>query len=189
MTHEEASLQTKNMLAESLKQLMQKKPLNKITVTELIKECNVNRKTFYYHFQDIYDLLKWILDKEAIEIVKSYDLLLDYEEAVTFTISYVQKNAHILNCAYSSIGREEMKRFFKKDFIDVISKIINGLKEEINPTLSTDFINFLIEFYTEALASTLVSLFSEPNQRSTEQLVDYISMIFTHSIPAVLKKS
>ena len=37
---------------------MEKKPLSNITVSEIIADCGVNRKTFYYHFEDIYALLK-----------------------------------------------------------------------------------------------------------------------------------
>lgn len=55
------SLNTKKMLSGALKNAMKSKSLSKITVSELIEACGVNRKTFYYHFQDIYDLLKWIL--------------------------------------------------------------------------------------------------------------------------------
>ena len=57
MKHEEISLNTKKALAEALKLAMKKKPFQKITVSELIEACHVNRKTFYYHFEDIYALL------------------------------------------------------------------------------------------------------------------------------------
>ena len=58
MKHAESSLKTKKALASSLKKVMAKKPLRKITVTEIVNDCNVNRKTFYYHFEDIFALLK-----------------------------------------------------------------------------------------------------------------------------------
>ena len=45
---------TKLALANALKKLLQKKFLDDITVKELVEECEVNRQTFYYHFQDIY---------------------------------------------------------------------------------------------------------------------------------------
>lgn len=51
MTNEELSLKTKQSLAAALKHAMEKKKLSKITVSELITACNVNRKTFYYHFE------------------------------------------------------------------------------------------------------------------------------------------
>ena len=68
MKNEEISLNTKKMLTESLKKTMLKKPLSKITVSELIQDCGINRNTFYYYFANIYDLLKWMLEQEAIEV-------------------------------------------------------------------------------------------------------------------------
>ena len=105
MKNESISLNTKKALAEALKKAMRKKPFHKITVSELIQDCKINRKTFYYHFEDIYALLKWMLEKESIEVVKHFNLLVDYEEAITFVMDYVEENDHILNCAFDSIGR------------------------------------------------------------------------------------
>lgn len=93
MKHEITSLNTKKTLAASLKKAMEKKPLSKITVSEIITDCGVNRKTFYYHFQDIYALLKWMLEEEAIEVVKQFDLLVDYREAILFVLDYVKKTS------------------------------------------------------------------------------------------------
>ena len=54
------SVITKKALASSLKNLMKKATLNQITVKDVVTDCGVNRQTFYYHFQDIYDLVEWI---------------------------------------------------------------------------------------------------------------------------------
>ena len=114
MKNEEISLQTKKKLAQSLKKAMEKKPLSKVTVSELIKDCNINRNTFYYHFSDIYDLLKWMFEQDAIEVIKKIDLLVDAEEAFRFVADYVDDNRHIINCAYDSMGHEETKRFLRR---------------------------------------------------------------------------
>ena len=103
MKHEEISLNTKKSLAESLKRAMEKKPFSKITVSELIQACDVNRKTFYYHFEDIYDLLKWTLEEEAIEVVKQFNLLVDHEEAITFVMNYVEQNSYIIDTIRKSL--------------------------------------------------------------------------------------
>ena len=63
------SLTTKQAFAASLKQQLKEKPLDKITVTDLVEDCEVNRQTFYYHFQDIYDLIEWIYVSEAARIL------------------------------------------------------------------------------------------------------------------------
>lgn len=122
--HEVTTLNTKKIIAASLKRAMEKKPLSKITVSEIVADCNINRKTFYYHFEDIQSLLKWILEQEALEVVKNYDLMLDYDEVLNFVLDYVEENKHILNCAYDSMGRDELKRFLYNDFYGICRKLI-----------------------------------------------------------------
>ncbi len=51
---------TKNALAEAMKELMQEKKFEKISVTDICEKCGMNRKSFYYHFRDKYDLVNWI---------------------------------------------------------------------------------------------------------------------------------
>jgi len=51
---------TKNALATSLKELMREKPFSKISVSDICDRCGMNRKSFYYHFKDKYDLVNWI---------------------------------------------------------------------------------------------------------------------------------
>ena len=70
MSYEAASYRTKKALATALKNKMKEKPFSKITVSELIAVCSVNRKTFYYHFKDIYDLLRWLFQEETLKILK-----------------------------------------------------------------------------------------------------------------------
>ena len=100
MKHEITTYNTKRTLADSLKKIMKNKSFAKITVSEIIADCGVNRKTFYYHFEDIYALLKWMFEEEAIEVVKHFDLLIDYEEAIRFVMQYVDENNYIISCAY-----------------------------------------------------------------------------------------
>lgn len=51
---------TKKALSNSLQQLCKYKHFEKISINDITNDCNLNRQTFYYHFQDKYDLLKWV---------------------------------------------------------------------------------------------------------------------------------
>ena len=62
---------TKKALAASLKELMEEMPFEKITVGDICNKCAMNRKSFYYHFKDKYDLVNWIFDIEFITIEKN----------------------------------------------------------------------------------------------------------------------
>lgn len=55
---------TKKALAQSLKELGSTKVLDKITVLDITDHCGVNRQTFYYHFNDKYELLNWIYTQD-----------------------------------------------------------------------------------------------------------------------------
>lgn len=178
----------KKTLAESLKKAMKLKPLSKITVSEIINDCGVNRKTFYYHFENIYDLLKWMLEQEAVEVVKNFDLLVNPEEALAFVMDYVDANKHIINCAYDSMGREGMKRFFLTDLYGVVRSIIDRVADKINAIVAEDFKDFLTTFYTEALAGMLINYFQGSERRGRQELIDYILLILKNSIPNVLRE-
>lgn len=58
---------TKNVLASALKKLMKEKGFEKISVSEICEECGMNRKSFYYHFKDKYDLANWIFYEDFLK--------------------------------------------------------------------------------------------------------------------------
>ncbi len=62
---------TKNALAASMKKLMQEKDFSKISIQDICKDCGMNRKSFYYHFKDKYDLVNWIF---YVDILGRMDL-------------------------------------------------------------------------------------------------------------------
>lgn len=65
---------TKRALAISLKELMAEQPFDKINVAQICERCDMNRKSFYYHFKDKYDLVNWIFDTEFIALLKDENL-------------------------------------------------------------------------------------------------------------------
>lgn len=177
MKHEVTTYHTKKALVESLKRAMKSKPFSKITVSEIIRDCGVNRKTFYYHFEDIYALLKWLFEEEAVEVVKHFDLLVDYEKAIRFVMQYVDDNNYIISCAYDSIGREEMKRFFYKDFVGVVASVIDAAEAKMGKNVEPDFKKYVARFYTEAISGMLIEWVKEKDDRNREKTVQYLTTI------------
>ncbi|MCG4586937.1 TetR/AcrR family transcriptional regulator, partial [Anaerosalibacter bizertensis] len=62
---------TKAALEESLKRLLLKKPLDKITITDITTDCGISRMAFYYHFKDIYDLIESSCVKDVTISIKN----------------------------------------------------------------------------------------------------------------------
>ena len=173
---------TKRMLADSLKRAMKQKSFSKITVKEIIEDCGVNRKTFYYHFEDIYALLKWMFEEEAIEVVKKFDLLVDYKDAIRFVMDYIDENDYIVSCAYNSIGREEMKRFFYADFIGAITAVIDAAEAKLGRTIEPEFKKYAARFYSEALAGMIIDWIQQKDKGDREKVIEYLTAIIAASL-------
>ena len=127
-----------------------------------------------------------MLEEEAIEVVKQFDLLVDYREAVLFVMHYVRKNKHLLCCAYDSMGRDEMKRFFYADFIGITRKVVQNTEQQLGLRVDDQFRKFLAHFYTEAVAGLLIDEFTDKEGHDPEKAVDYFALVLKNSLPSVL---
>lgn len=58
---------TKSALCGALKTLCEQKPFEKISISDITNECGLNRQSFYYHFQDKYELLEYIYFNEIFK--------------------------------------------------------------------------------------------------------------------------
>lgn len=70
---------TKQRIADALRQLMTERPFDKITVQNLMDMTQMKRQSFYYHFQDTRDVLMWICVQDLIDpLVRSDAALVDW---------------------------------------------------------------------------------------------------------------
>jgi len=120
---------TKDLLARSLKSLMEKRPLDKITVRDVVDGCSLNRRTFYYHFRDIYDLLSWLYKKEAIAGLLPLANREDWAEGFRRFLSYLLDNREFCMCAFSSLDREYVEQYHYSVIYRRIYPIIADMDE------------------------------------------------------------
>lgn len=186
MRSEVNSYNTKMLLANTLKDLLEKKSFSKVTVTEIITLSKVNRNTFYYHFEDIYDLLRWLLEQEAINIVKDYDSKDEIDMAINFTLSYIEKNRSFLKNILFSVGEKDLRRFFSKDFREIIGNFIKIDEEELGIKIDDQYRNVLTMYFTEAIAGLLIESLNKKYEISNAKISSYIKTISTSSIKASL---
>ena len=186
MKYTAATKKRKQMLADSLKRAIGKKSFSKVTVSEIVEDCGINRKTFYYHFEDLYDLLRWTLEQETIEVLKQFNLAVEYEEAISFVLDYMEQNAQMLNNVYHSVGRDELKRFFYLDFFGLIHSAVDQAEKIEKISVSESFKTFLCQFYTEAVAGILLHWIAQRSIQNREQIVLYTSALLRSGIPSAL---
>lgn len=117
---------TKKALAQSLKELGASKRLDKITVADITDHCGVNRQTFYYHFNDKYELLNWIYTQDLF-IPLTEDLTFEnWGEKLVELFKYMkQQKAFFMNTIKSSnnffaeYSNKIFAELFKKAIVDL----------------------------------------------------------------------
>ena len=164
---------TKRALAEALKQLMEELPFSKISVADICEQCDMNRKSFYYHFKDKYDLLNWILDTEFLgttlksgepdktSIDRLYDLFV-----------YLYENRTLVRKALEIKGQNSPVEHFQ----ELLMPIIRARMTEIFGDNADQ--EFRIYFFCDALRCTIERWILDPNCKPPDvfltQLMDTI---------------
>ena len=118
---------TKQGLEASLKRMMLKKPLDKITIRDITEDCGVGRMAFYYHFKDIYDLVEWSCVEDASRALqgkKTYDT---WHEGLLQIFEAVLENKPFILNAYRCISRDQMENFLFKLTYDLIRGVVDEI--------------------------------------------------------------
>lgn len=168
---------TKLALANSLKKLLQKKFLDDITVKEIVEDCEVNRQTFYYHFQDIYDLLRWFLDHETEQALQSAH---DWHEGLMLAFRYVQENHLTIYHVFRSSGRDHLDCQFFSLSRSLITTLLTRYAGDV--ALSETDREFLTNFYMYAISGILVRWISEDMKDPPEEMADRLSRLLEPEI-------
>lgn len=187
MKHEEMNQRTKAVLIGTFKTLMLKKPMNKITVSELVEECGINRKTFYYHFEDIYDMLRKMLKQDIEAIFSRGDLIEDHDLIINLVLDYMEQNKVILKNMLSCVGRAELDSFLNSNVNKTIYSLVCEVEQKQNLSVGDEYKRFLADFFTRAVSGVLIDWIENRANRNKEQIRQYLSTTLSTAVPAALK--
>lgn len=129
MSHSIMTEMTKKVLSDSLKKLLSTRPINKITVKDIVNDCKLTRQTFYYHFQDIYELFNWTYKNEMLELIKDSNGN-DWEDKVTKLLFYIKKNKTIFTTQL--VNQESFEKLIYPDLYQFNNTCLNKLSNGIN---------------------------------------------------------
>ena len=104
---------TKEMISQVFVKKLNEHPLNKITVKDIVKECEINRNTFYYYYTDIYALLSEIFQTELQTVIDEYNDTLSWEESFLVATKFALENRTAIYHVYNSMQREEYIQCFR----------------------------------------------------------------------------
>ena len=141
---------TKALLAESLKELSKFKPVDKITIKELTKNCGLTSPTFYNHFRDKYELMAWIYNRRVEASLGNFGRGDLFEDVIRKWIKIILKNeSFYLNLLKNAVGQNSF-RYATNDH--AINLLEDWIKTRHN---LSDEQSLCLRFYMRAISETI----------------------------------
>lgn len=177
---------TKRALEQSLKNLLLKKPLTKITVGDITDDCGINRMTFYYHFKDIYDLVEWSCledAKMALEEKKTYDT---WQQGLLQIFKAVQENKPFILNVYRCVHREQVEKYLQPLVDQLLLNVIN--EEAAGITVRDEDKQFIAQVYAYILIGLMLDWIKDDMREDPQQIVEKLSKLIKGSVSVALSR-
>ncbi len=182
--------ETKILMAESLKKLIQDRPFSKITVQDIVTECNINRNTFYYHFESNIDLLYFTYQMEVEKVVVAYkDANATVPQAMDFVLDYIDKNIRLCQCAYESLGEQQLRTILDKDLFFMANATIEYFGSQNSITFSEDFRTFVSFSFGSLLNTQIIWYIKHSADVDKDKFKEYFQTFFTASLKSILEEA
>ena len=161
------SMTSKLALAASLKGLMSKQPLEKITIGDICASCGMSRKGFYYHFKDKFDLVNWIFYTEFVSpyLAGPRGNVWTFYEKIC---AYFEKNKLFYSNAFAVEGQNSFSDYFSETIHPLARQRLMELYGE-----GGDY-DFYATFFTDAIRVSLARWLKEQQGISTREFVRLI---------------
>ena len=173
-------------MEQSLKNLLLKKPLTKITVGDITDDCGINRMTFYYHFKDIYDLVEWSCledAKRALDEKKTYDT---WQQGLLQIFKAVQENKPFILNVYRCVHREQVEKYLQPLVDQLLLNVIN--EEAAGITVRDEDKQFIAQVYSYMFIGLMLDWIKDDMREDPQQIVEKLSKLIKGSVSVALSR-
>lgn len=166
---------TKKAIANALKELLLEKRLNKITVADIAEKCEINRQTFYYHFQDIYDLVEWICIEDTEQVLKSNRTYETWQEGFLAIFELAKKDKPFITNIYHSASYENLQQYLYR----LVEPLLKGVITEVakNYVVKDGEVEFVVNFYKYAFVGLLIDWVRNDMRGEPRAIIERVGML------------
>lgn len=119
---------TRRAIKETFIELLEERPLNDISIKDIVEKCGINRNSFYYHYQDLPALIEEIVKEEAEAIIHAYPSVTTIVECFDAVIEFTSHRKKAIMHIYRSLSREVFERnlmmvceYFVRSYVETAS--------------------------------------------------------------------
>lgn len=168
------SFRTKDIIANALLELSNRKPLSEISISDITDFCDLSRNTFYYHFKDKQELIFWIYSNfhdSSINLTFK-----DRKHANTIELlKYMQKYSSFFRQAFTETGQNCFKSEFHKSMCKDYAFVLEKNYETAD--IDSGIKDFIATYYAHCSVEAFEILLNIPPQQTEKYINIYLSLL------------
>ena len=140
-------------LAAALKARLRSEPLDRVTVTELVRDCGLTRQAFYYHFPDVRQLAVWVFETEVARQVRAFAAEVGWADGLVRLMLYMRDNRSSTLGVLNGVGQPGLERFLFWQMRPITEAVMD--QDGGGPSRPQDRI-LVVDFYTSAVLAVVL---------------------------------
>ena len=120
---------TRNAIRNGFLEMLEQRPLDKISVVDIAEHCGVNRNTFYYYYCDIYALIREVLETELGNVLHTQPPCRDWSDLLMRVTAFIRANRRAVYHLYQSNQRD----LLENEYYQVVYEAVEGLVRRSRP--------------------------------------------------------
>lgn len=180
---------TKDLIKREFLTLLEEKSFHSITIAMLAERCEISRNTFYYHYDDVYSLVKEIFADELVKVNGEFDATLSWEERLLSGASFLVKNKRAAQNLFQSIDKKDTDAYLFELCESVMRRYVEAVCAEKGIRAQEADKRLVIDFYRAALVGLMDKWVQEGMQTSPEEAILRIGQLFDGNIERSLRIS
>lgn len=174
------------LLAESLKKLTNKHPIEKITIKEITDKAGVIRPTFYNHFQDKYELLEWIIMSEVLEQIKPLIRNGMVDQALILLFTSLEKEKEFYMKASRLEGQNSFESIVKKCIKNILLEVLDEKERKKDLPYAWLTYDMITEYHAQSMCFLVIAWIKNGMNISAREMADVYNYMIKHSVTDVV---
>ena len=172
---------TKKIIKETFWEILEEKPYNKITVQDIVNRCQVNRNTFYYHFQDIPDLICYMMEQGSKELLENCLAQPTLEDKIRYLLSVALNARPLIQRTIPSSYQSELEPLLLEQFYSFFDQLTNESASSslVSDSLTASQRKLLLRYHSLAFLG-LVRTWSKDDSAHMDEIVHDLAQFFTN---------
>lgn len=178
---------TRKAIIKSFMKLLNERPLNKITVKDIVEECGINRNTFYYYFQDLPALAEAVIKDETNRILNGVNNISSLEDCLFTAIDLAVNNKNAVMHLYRSPSRELYEQHLNSVTQYAVTEYINAVSKDMD--IADDDKEIIIKYFKCLLVGFILDWMNENMKYDIKNAIGRVCELFSGSMQTALERS